>query len=232
MSEQRFDIVDAAEDAAKVGYSFGVFAFKAFYRVSGIEALIQSYNDYEISKLSQTIENFQYEQDKLNVNQRKEFYEDLKYNEQNLAYLHSLFNKSREATFLVHMKILSKLSSSLVENKTLNYHESTLLSNIDILNEDDFIKFHCVLKAFFDKEGEDIDTTIMKEHKITYVVSSYTDQFIFDKLIRVGLILDSSDIDGGLFPEDISHLQDHTFYIHEFTREIYKFMNEIIKESE
>ncbi|MCG3663019.1 hypothetical protein [Aliarcobacter butzleri] len=146
MSEQRYDIVDVADDICKESYNFGLFGLKVFYKVSNLEALHQSFNAYAISRFSQTIEVFQHEHEKIDEEKRKEFYKDLKYNEQNLAYLYSMFEKARTSSFLIHSKILAWLSTYLVENKGLNYYQTALLANIDTLNELDFKYFYELLK--------------------------------------------------------------------------------------
>lgn len=138
MCREKYDIVAAAEIGCKELYNFGLFGLNAFYKVSNLESLKQSFDAYSLSRFSQAIEAFQYEHEKIDREKRKEFYEDLKYNEQNLAYLYSMFEKARTSTFLIHMKILARLSSLLIENKKLNYWQSSLLANINSLTEDDF----------------------------------------------------------------------------------------------
>ena len=184
MMERKYEIVDAAEDAAKVGYSFAVFGLKFFYQVSNLEALKNSYDAYALSRFSQAIEAFQFDHEKLSENEKRDFYDDLKYNEQNLHYLYSLFDKARSSTYLLHMKILARLSANLIKNKTLNYHESTFLANINVLNEEDLDRFYNVLKDV------DLEKITMKNEKILFTIDSYTDHYIFEKLKTVGLIVE------------------------------------------
>lgn len=146
MNEQRYDIVDIADEVCKGAYDFAKFGLMAFYKVSNLEALNQSLNAYSISRFSQAIEAFQHEHEKISQEKRKEFYEDLKYNDQNLAYLYSMFEKARTSSFLIHSKILAWLSIYLIENKELNYYQASLLANIDSLNELDFKYFYELLK--------------------------------------------------------------------------------------
>ena len=180
MSVQRYDIVDAAEDACKEAYNFGLFGLKAFYKVSNIEALKTSYDEYALSRFSQTVEVFQFEHEKIDEEKRKEFYEDLKYNEQNLAYLYSMFEKSRTSTFLIHMKILAKLSVSLIENKSLNYFESNLLSIIDNINEKDIYTMYNNLKLL------DLDNLRVR---YDFEVKTYDEQFTFNKCLQLGITI-------------------------------------------
>ena len=44
MSEQRYDIVDMADDASAFGFSLGKSALKYVYKVSSLEALKESFN--------------------------------------------------------------------------------------------------------------------------------------------------------------------------------------------
>ncbi len=137
MSGQRYNIVDATEDAAKVGYSVGVFATKFFYQVSGAEGLKKSMDSYMVSRFSQKLEYFIYEHEKLTNKQKKDFYDDLTSNKQNLDYLHEFIEKARTSLYDIHAKIYSVLSVKLIKNKGLNYYEELILSNLYILNEDD-----------------------------------------------------------------------------------------------
>lgn len=177
MSGQIYDIVDAAEDACKEVYNFGLFGLKAFYKVTNMEALKTSYDEYALSRFAQTVEIFQYEHESIDWEIRKEFYEDLKYNEQNLAYLYSMFERSRSSTFLIHMKILAKLSALLIKNKTLNYFESSLLANINLLNEDDFIIYKKVIKNYINEQ----DT-------ITYITEKYEEIISLNKFQNIGIL--------------------------------------------
>jgi len=177
MGGQRYDIVDAAEDACKEVYNFGLFGLKAFYKVTNMEALKTSYDEYALSRFAQTVEIFQYEHENIDWERRKVFYEDLKYNEQNLAYLYSMFERSRSSTFLIHMKILAKLSALLIKNKTLNYFESSLLANINLLNEDDFIIYKKVIKNY-----------INEQYTITYITEKYEEIISLNKFQNIGIL--------------------------------------------
>lgn len=220
-------VIDAAEDVCKGGYNVGLFALNVFYRVSNINALKESFDAYQIEKLSQVIEDFQYEHSKINDENKRKFYEDLKYNKQNLEFLFSLFDKSRKSTYRIHMQLLAYLSSSLVDNKELNYHQKTLLANIDILNDEDLIHFYRVLK----NSGIDINEAEIKKISILFPVKTYTEHYIFNKLESVGLIVTFSSSGGFNFaPPSEDILKDKSFYIHNFTVEIYNFLDLIFRE--
>jgi len=146
MSVQRYYIVDVAEDVSKVGYSIGVFVANAFYQVSGIEDLKKSMDAYMVSRFSQRLEYFTHEHDKLSVDEKKAFYNDLKNNKQNVNYLYEFVEKARTTTFELHARIYAILSARLVKNGELKYYESALLANISSLNEVDFISLQKALK--------------------------------------------------------------------------------------
>lgn len=208
MSGQRYDIIDVAEEMSKGAYNLGYFVLNGFCKVTNLEALKQSYDAYQISRFSQTIEDFQFEHDKLSENEKRDFYKDLKYNEQNLHYLHSLFNKSRESIFLIHMKILSKLSAELIKNKDLNYFQSTLLANINILNEDDITYiaylFH-IIKAHksCSSNGRDMKLSLIHRtrqrrlfenrtksgYTFTFSIFEYSHYYTYQKCLQLGIFI-------------------------------------------
>lgn len=218
MDVQRYDIIDAVEDACKEVYNFGLFGLKAFYRVSNLEALKSSYDEYTLAKFAQTVEVFQYEHEKIDKNRRKEFYEDLKYNEQNFAYLYSMFEKSRTSTFLIHMKILAKLSVSLIENKSLNYYESALLVNISSLNEVDFISLHKALK-----KNREISISERCQWGKDDGASLY-ELIAIKKFINIGII--NEDI--ALYVNNGGEMKLVNFIKNEYSYEILNILDEIV----
>lgn len=215
MSEQRYDIVDAADDICREAYNFALFGLKAFYKVSNLEALKQSFDAYSLSKFSQSVEFFQYEHDKIDDKKRKEFYEDLKYNEQNLAYLYSMFEKARTATFSIHMRILARLSALLIENKRLNYYESSLLSNINTLNEEDFRIFKKV-----------VNENITNDSNIEYDSKIYDEISSLYKFQNIGIL---SHAKGSIvvFSGDKWGI---TFSLNTYSRELHDILVEIFEE--
>jgi len=217
MVAQRYDIVDIATDTCKGIYNFSLFCLKAFYRVSNLEDLKSSYDDYALSRFSQTVEVFQYEHVKIDKNRRKEFYEDLKYNEQNLAYLYSMFEKSRTSTFLIHMKILAKLSGTLIENKSLNYYESALLANISSLNELDFIALQKALE-----KNREIPITEKCIWRKDDGVSLY-ELIGIKKFINIGII--NEDI--ALYPNNGGEMKSVNFIKNEYSDVILNILDEI-----
>lgn len=146
MSKQRYDIIDAVEDAAKVSYSVGAFAAKFFYQASNLSALKNGMDSYIHERFIQRLEYFTFEHDKLSDYEKKIFYEDLISNKQNMNYLYEFVEKARTSSYDIHAKILARLSVELIKNGELNYHESNLLANISLFNNDDFKTYYEVVK--------------------------------------------------------------------------------------
>lgn len=211
MNEQKYDIVDIADDVCKGAYDFAKFGLKAFYKVSNLEVLNQSFNAYSISRFSQTIEAFQHEHEKISQEKRKEFFQDLKCNEQNLAYLYSMFEKARTSSFLIHSKILAWLSVYLISNKELDYYQSSLLANIDSLNELDFKYFHELLK-------ENLTDNISTDNPIKITV--------IKKFIQIGILSFNDSIYIG------GNVKTVHFERNEFSKELLEILDLIyIKEN-
>ncbi|MGB6329660.1 MAG: hypothetical protein WBF48_12115 [Halarcobacter sp.] len=186
MREQRYDIVDAAEDASKVGYSVGVFAAKAFYQVSGIEALKNSVDAYMLSRFSQRLEYFVHEHENLTYNEKKEFYDDLKSNKQNLNYLYEIIENTRTTTYELHAQILAKLSCKLIKNKEFNFYESSLLANLYTLTNEDFLTYKLVMNSLIKEEKKDINemygnTLILETNLHWHFIS-------IQKFLNIGII--------------------------------------------
>jgi hypothetical protein len=247
MSIKRYDIIDAAEDACKVGYSISVFSLKAFYKVSNLEALKDSWDEYTISRFSQRLEYFIFEHNKLSIEEKKDFYTDLSNNKQNLNYLYEFIDKSRTTIYDLHAKLLARLSVELIKNGQLNYYESNLLSNINQLNDLDLIKIHNELK---DKNLEEIKTYIFK-------ISNYQNYCTFNKCLQFAFfeeimptkliqtpsqtrnLMDILPLPGAEMlnipntfntrvPKVEKTIKDKKYKCTEFTKEIFEILDEII----
>lgn len=177
------NIINISEEIAKKGYAISLFAFKAFYRVSNLEALKNSMDDYIVERFSQRLEYFVYEHEKLSFEEKQKFYNDLANNQQNLNYLYEFVEKARTSTFDLHAKILAKLSVNFIKNKSLNYEESTLLSNMNIFVENDFIEYY--------KQMKNLEMTI--DENDCYCWAIYPKYFITDtaimKFINLGILV-------------------------------------------
>lgn len=201
-------------------------ALSTFYKAKG-ELFAHTIGTYQNARFTKRIESFAEQEKLLSPIQIKNFYENI--DESKLDILFELFEKARTSTYDLHAKILAKLYGVYLNKGELNYHEKTFLSNIDILNEDDLFKFFAVLKDFFKKENIDIDTVEMKRIRLVFKIDTYTEHYIYEKLIRVGLFVDARNIDGGLVFQKDSNFQDKGFFIHLFTKEMYKFIKDIIE---
>ncbi|MFY9088644.1 hypothetical protein [Arcobacter aquimarinus] len=179
-------------------------------------------NNYREYRFTQIQNRFIEEEELLSSEQVKNFYKNI--DNTKLDLLFDLLDKARTTAYNLHSKILSKLYGNFLRNGKLDYHEKTLLSNIDMLNDEDLIYFHKVLK----ENVSDINEAEIKQIKISFPINTYTEHYIFEKIIRVGLIVESSDIDLGTITDKISILNDRAFYIHNFTVEIYELLELIL----
>lgn len=178
---------------------------------------INNYRDYRFTQIQNR---FIEEEELLSPEQVKNFYKDI--DSTKLDLLYDLLDKARTTAYDLHTKILSKLYGNFLGKGELDYHEKTLLSNIDVLNDEDLIHFHKVLK----ENVNNIYEAKIKELKISFPIKTYTEYYIFHKLERVGLIVGSGRETFSRRNEEI--LKDKDFYIHEFTGEMYLFLDEIL----
>ncbi len=197
MSKQRYDIVDAAEDASKVGYSIGVFAAKAFYQVSGVEVLKNSMDAYMVSRFSQRLNYFIHEHENITEDEKKDFYSDLINNKQNLNYLYEIVEKARTTTHELHAKILAVLSCELIKNKGFNFYESSLVANLHTLTYDDLVTYEKVIREThverLSKPNNGIYGSVL-----TLTTPDYRSYISIQKFLNIGMLS---------YPEDVSKLQ-------------------------
>ncbi|WP_418179743.1 hypothetical protein ACNSOO_04575 [Aliarcobacter lanthieri] len=181
-------------------------------------------NNYREYRFTQIQNRFIQEEELLSPEQVKNFYKDI--DDAKLDLLFDLLNKARTTAYDLHAKILSKLYGNFLRNSKLNYHEKTLLSNIDILNDEDLIHFHKVLK----NSKIDILEAKIKEIKILYTIKTYTEYYIFEKLERVGLFIEYKNSRSFQFAsENEKVLENKSFYIHNFTVDIYNVLDLILE---
>ncbi|MGE4382255.1 MAG: hypothetical protein AB7D41_03560 [Arcobacter sp.] len=185
MEEQKYEIVEVVEDVAKIGYSISVFASKFFYQVSSVEALKNSMDAYMVSRFSQRLEYFIYEHEKLTNKEKKDFYEDLKNNKQNLNYLYEFIEKARTTTYELHAKILARLSADLIKNKSLDFGQSSLLAGLNTLTYDDFKIIKDVLKRLI---GSILDPSTIFGNTYTYETPFHWEFISIDKFFNIGII--------------------------------------------
>ena len=215
---KKYDVLEATEDAAKFGYSVGVFGAKLFYGVSGLSNLDNAMDSFVAERFRQRLDHFAYEHDNLSKKQKEDFYDDLKNNEQNVNYLYGFVEKTRTSTFDLHAKILAKLSVKLIKNKELNYFEDSLFANINIFSEYDF-------KRFYEGMKENSHADLVTEYFFKSEASPYIEQTLIQKYLNAGLISHISD--------KVEHTGNDlgvTFYSNEFTYDFYDMLEEILEE--
>lgn len=211
MSARKYELVDVAEDAIKASYSVGVFCAKLFYQVNGLGALGKAMDSFAAERFKQRLEYFVYEHENLSMNEKEDFYNDLKSNKQNLNYLYELVEKTRTTTYDIHAKIYAVMSVRLAKNRTLTYFENDLLSNLYLLNEDDILHLAFILRiidfsASFYKNKDDsfrIQAEVFKnsrpkerayllEHKdIEFLIIEDSHYYTYKKCMRIGIFDDS-----------------------------------------
>jgi hypothetical protein len=225
MSDITEYLLDFTNELGKEGYSIIKAGVKTLYKVKG-ELAAYTIDNYMNTRFEIRLEDFAFEQDKLSKEAKENFYKNI--NAKQLNFLFELLERARTSTYDLHAKILSRLYANLILNGNLNYHESTLLSNINIMNDEDFFKFTNLLDSFLKRDSINLDTMIMKQECLNFKIESYTDLYIYDKLLRVGLIAETNIIDAG----NLTASGDvKLFYIHSFSKEMYLLMKEISRDS-
>ena len=218
-------LLDFTNELGKEGYSIVKAGVKTFYKVKG-ELAAYTIDNYMNTRFEIRLEDFEYEQEKLSQEAKKNFYKNI--DAKQLNFLFELLERARTSTYDLHAKILARLYGNLVSKGKLDYHESTLLSNINIMNDEDFFKFYSLLDDFFEKKSIDIDNMIMKQECLEFEIGSYTDLYIYDKLLRVGLISKTNIFDAGNLT---ASGEVKLFYIHNFSQEMYILLKEILDNS-
>lgn len=176
---QKYSVIEAADDAAKLGYSVGLFGVRAFYGVSGLESLGNAMDAYSAERFRQRLEYFTNNHKILSEQVKKEFYDDIKTNKQNLNYLYEFIEKARVTTYELHARLLARLSVELIKNKGLSYFESSLLSNLNLLNDEDIKIIYAFLKEY---KNSDVDA------RVTFQFNSYNYLNTFNKAVQIALI--------------------------------------------
>lgn len=215
-------LISFGEELGKEGYSIIKAGVNTFYKAKG-EMTAYTIDNYMNTRFEIRVEDFAYEQEKLSRKQREKFYENI--NARQLNFLFELLEKARTSTYDLHAKILAQLYGNLILNGNLNYHESTFLANINILNDEDLFVFYNVLEVFINERGYDFDNIIEKNKKLEFETKDYTDLYIYDKLIRVGLI--SNSCVGKESNLSFWTPKYKEFYIHAFSKDIYLLLKEI-----
>ncbi len=130
---------------------------KVFYKAKS-EIVTFSMGTYMNERFIKRIERFEKEEELLSPQQIKTFYDDI--NETKLDILFELLEKTRTSTFDLQAKILAKLYGNYLRKNHLNMHEITLISNINIFNEADFLMYKWVMMRYFSYKKKSIEINI------------------------------------------------------------------------
>ena len=217
--KNKYNIVDAAEDAARCGYSVGVFASKLFYQVSGIKDLRSCMDSYIASRFEQRLEYFTYEHDKLSPEQKETFYTNLKENKQHINYLYEFIEKARTTTYDIHAKILAKLSANLIQNGELSYEESSFFDNLLLLNETDIKEFYRMISQGAQTE--------MFQYTVE-IQDPFIDHIIINKFIHAGLLFSLSEAKGQLQEMSEDGLTFQTIELTLGSDSIFRILKEVL----
>lgn len=221
--EKKYDILEATEDAAKFGYSLGVFPSRFFYQLSGINALKSSMDYYMASRFEQRLEYFTYEHDKLSTEQKQTFYKSLEENHLNINYLYTFIEKTRISTYDIHAKILAYISASLIKNNSLNYYESTLIANLDTLTEYDILEAYKILSQY-----EFHESSLFNNYEYAFINEEPEHHYVYNKLMQIGIILDGTKMQDAIVLRDSINSTGSDFFVGEFTRYFIKIIKEIL----
>jgi len=203
MSKQKYDIVDVVEEIVGFGYSVSVFACKYFYQVSNLEALSNSMDAYIADRFKQRLEYFVFEHKQLTDKEKKDFYQDLSSNKQNLNYLNDFIEKARTTTYEYHVEILAKLSVKLIKNKGLNYYDDVILSYLNNFNDEDLnIFFSAIIASSF------LDPTTKLKDKYR-VISNEWMELEDDKEIRYFVL---RKFENANFIEDLQYKENQVIF--------------------
>jgi hypothetical protein len=232
------------EEASKEGHSIVKAGVDILFKANG-ELAALTVDNYKNNRFNIRLEDFAYEQEQLSDEVKENFYKNI--TSEQLNYLFELLDKARTSTYDLHAKILAKLYANLLLNGNLNYYESSLLANINFLNDKDLIKVHSELN------GKDLDENTDNKFK----VDNYQDYLVFNKSVQLGFFehrkkspvqLPSSTVSPSPFAPlpgtEMLHstassmpkistteraVQDKRYRSNEFTKDLFQILDEIIK---
>lgn len=231
MSEQRYDMVDMADDACAFKFAFGKGALKYIYKVSSLDALKDSLDAFNYERLLQRTEYFVYEHDKLSEHIKQEFYLDLKNNKQNQNFVYEFFEKLRTTPYDLNAQIIARLSVEFIKNKGLTYYESTLLTNINLFNNRDWQTAYDNFQEVFEDKNYD-NSVLLQTKRYSFKISCYEDLSTYNKLMQLGIIFNTNDIDGGTFENHLKNPvipESKLYYVCNITNIFYQVLKDVIK---
>ena len=220
MSGNKYDIVDMAEEAAEGIIDTITFMSRIFYNASGISSLEQSMTKGSADRFKNRILKNIDIWHLITDTQKKNFFDGLKDNPQNVNYLYEFFENIRTTMYELHSKLLFRLLVNLVKNKGLTYFESNLLANINTFNDEDIKIVYTFLKEY---ENENDDAQV----KFNFNNFNYTNTF--KKFIQIGII---AEMTGGLnFGKDVKkrNVPEFTYcYLTPNSKELLIMLDDII----
>ena len=201
-------LIDIVEDMAEESYHIGKFACRFFYRVSNLESLKTSMDEYMINRFSHRLEYFAYEHSKISNQEKEKFYKDLSSNQRNQNYLYEFIESTRTATYELQAKFLARLSVELIRNQTLQYQETELIGIVSQLNDIDFISIKNNLVLPKNERESGYFTIVETEDYYTYrkcIKLQIFDEMTKDNFRLNGLPLPSSDYENNKFSRYAVH---------------------------
>lgn len=203
-------IIDFAEELSKEGYSIVKAGVNTFFKSKG-ELVSYGIDSYIKIRFEIRLKDFTYEQEKLTKEDKENFYKSI--DSKKINYLFELLSKARTTAFDLHAKILSKLYANFLKNGELKYFEKVLLSNIEALNDEDFLIYKKAIKFFIDDEEKEYYTS----EKYEEIASLY-------KFQNLGIIC----LDGNLHAFGNSDKYSITLRLNDYSKELYTILEEVI----
>ena len=185
------------------GYSIAAAAVSTLLKAKG-ELVAHTIGTYKNTRFNIRLEDFAYEEDNLTDDEKKEFYRNI--DNKKLNYLFELLDKARTSTYDLHAKILAKLYGNLLINGELNYFQSTLLENLNILNEHDityiaFLLYIIKEHKSFPSNGIYIQELSMQrrlleggvknEDIIIFSIKEYSHYYTYKKCLQLGIFIEA-----------------------------------------
>ncbi len=197
------------------------FAYVTIYKGIGAESIIASYDKFMGERFLFRLEEFTRCHSEISDQAKAKFYDNLSNNKQNGNYLYEFIEKARTTTYELHAKLLARLSVELVKNGNLNYYESTLLSNINTLNDLDLIKIHKELK----------ECNFVNGRPNRFKIQTSQEYSSFQKALQLGIFEKKERTVAVLsgerkIPE--KEVKTKLYKINEFTEKFFRMLDEIL----
>ena len=133
-------LIDIFEDVTKEGLS-GVFGLTHIAKkYTGVSLVLEGLEKRKFKRFEYRVKDFIFAEEKLTEEERKAFFDDI--TDEQFNYFMQLFEIAYDSMYDIHAKILAKLYENLLINKELTYFEESLLANMKIFNQTDFLVFY------------------------------------------------------------------------------------------